>query len=201
MDYPKHIYVDGFRWCLSKDYYKRSVFISLHRHVWERKNGPIPDGHHIHHIDGNKKNNSIENLECLSESDHHKKHWKENYEKMALHLAKNRRIYERSDAQRESFSKWSKKFWVDKEATEVECPICKKKSFCKMPTLFKKCRKCQKDTHYADNQVERACKLCNIKFICYKYSHTFTCSQKCAVRSGWATKRQRNELASIEPDS
>ena len=42
----------------------------LHRMVWEHHNGPIPDGAHIHHKDGDRSNNAIENLECLTPQEH-----------------------------------------------------------------------------------------------------------------------------------
>lgn len=38
----------------------------LHRKLYEAFNGKIPDGLTINHIDGNKRNNSLENLECLT---------------------------------------------------------------------------------------------------------------------------------------
>ena len=38
----------------------------LHRAVWEYFHGPIPKGYHIHHMDGNRANNNIENLACSS---------------------------------------------------------------------------------------------------------------------------------------
>jgi hypothetical protein len=46
---------------------------------WIAHNGPIPKdkfgkSFHIHHIDGDRNNNHIGNLMCLSESDHHKIH-------------------------------------------------------------------------------------------------------------------------------
>ena len=40
----------------------RNGVSSLHREIWRDHFGPIPDGHHIHHIDGNPDNNDIENL-------------------------------------------------------------------------------------------------------------------------------------------
>lgn len=46
----------------------------LHRAVWEAEHGPIPAGHHIHHRDGNKLNNEISNLECLSHGEHQRHH-------------------------------------------------------------------------------------------------------------------------------
>ena len=46
----------------------------MHRFVWERERGSIPDDHDIHHKNGIKSDNRIENLECLTKSDHSKLH-------------------------------------------------------------------------------------------------------------------------------
>lgn len=35
----------------------------LHRYVWEFYHGPIPEGFHVHHVNGNKYDNDIGNLE------------------------------------------------------------------------------------------------------------------------------------------
>ena len=53
---------------------KNSKTIMLHRLIWECVNGEIPNGYEIHHIDGNKLNNSIHNLELVSIEEHHKEH-------------------------------------------------------------------------------------------------------------------------------
>lgn len=49
-----------------------------HRKVWRESYGEIPKGFHIHHKDGNKLNNSIENLELVSISEHLSNHAKKN---------------------------------------------------------------------------------------------------------------------------
>ncbi len=41
----------------------------LHRDIWKSNYGEIPRGYHIHHIDKNPLNNSISNLECISDAD------------------------------------------------------------------------------------------------------------------------------------
>ena len=53
-----------------------------YRKLWEQTHGQIPKDeqgrtYDIHHIDGNRKNNSIENLICLSLEDHYKIHLKQ----------------------------------------------------------------------------------------------------------------------------
>ena len=44
--------------------------MQMHRYVWEYYFGEIPDGYDIHHINENRSDNRIENLECLSKSEH-----------------------------------------------------------------------------------------------------------------------------------
>lgn len=46
----------------------------VHILVWESANGKKPDGYEIHHIDGNKTNFDLRNLELLSRSDHQRVH-------------------------------------------------------------------------------------------------------------------------------
>jgi hypothetical protein len=50
-----HFVKDGKR-------YKRFV----HRLVWENWGGDIPEGYEINHLDFNKSNNCISNLECIT---------------------------------------------------------------------------------------------------------------------------------------
>ena len=42
----------------------------MHRFVWESVNGSIPKGYDIHHINEDKTDNRIENLECLPKGIH-----------------------------------------------------------------------------------------------------------------------------------
>ena len=51
-----------------------------YRRIWEKYNGPIPideqgRSYEIHHIDGNRKNNSLSNLMCITIREHYKIHY------------------------------------------------------------------------------------------------------------------------------
>ena len=43
---------------------------TLHRAVYEYYHGPIPEGYHVHHKDGDLNNNSPENLEIIEAGEH-----------------------------------------------------------------------------------------------------------------------------------
>lgn len=67
---------DGLKFTLrNHGYYSRTNGdrCLMHRYVWEKENGLIPDGHDIHHIDHNKANNNIKNLELYTKSEHARK--------------------------------------------------------------------------------------------------------------------------------
>ena len=59
----------------------------LHRLIYEKHYGKIPEGYHIHHIDGDKLNNEISNLECLTASEHVSLHMQGNNHMSGKHLS------------------------------------------------------------------------------------------------------------------
>lgn len=47
-----------------------AITVLLHRLVYEMFVGPIPEGFQVHHIDGNKQNNRLDNLMVVSVKEH-----------------------------------------------------------------------------------------------------------------------------------
>lgn len=77
-----YIMYDGRKWTISKTtgYYRdtaeRKHNVSLHRYIWEKHNGPIPCNYDIHHIDENKSNNDLSNLQMILKANHTRLHCK-----------------------------------------------------------------------------------------------------------------------------
>jgi uncharacterized protein YbdZ (MbtH family) len=72
------IIYDGKKFTANRSGYyrltRRDKHISLHRYVWEKQKGKIPTGWDVHHINGNKQDNRISNLECLPKAEHTRKY-------------------------------------------------------------------------------------------------------------------------------
>jgi hypothetical protein len=48
---------------------KNKHYFRVHRLIWEAFNGTIPDGYVVDHINGDKKDNRLENLQLLTWSE------------------------------------------------------------------------------------------------------------------------------------
>lgn len=73
------------------------------RYVLEQQYGPIPQGMCIHHKDGNKRNDAIENLELVSKAEHldlHRDEYKERIVAGLIRLRKERRWSTKSRTKR-----------------------------------------------------------------------------------------------------
>jgi len=114
----------GERYWKSVRYFSRNGKL-LHRVFWESRNGPIPAGYVIHHINGNGYDNRIENLEMLSAGEHMSLHnhtlervLKSKVNILAAHE------YSRTALGKAEMSIRSKEWWSKREATEHVCPVC-----------------------------------------------------------------------------
>lgn len=68
-----------------------NTWILRARYVWENANGAIPSTMAIHHIDGDKLNDALENLELVSRAEHLEKHRAEFQDKCIAALARARK--------------------------------------------------------------------------------------------------------------
>ena len=120
-----------------RDYYKpggthvAKGVRALHQEVWKDANGTIPAGFHIHHIDGNPANNSIENLECISATEHARKHPRsaEQYDRLCELLGRIRpkaSEWHKSPAGREWHREHGRDAMASRKPKPFECAQCGK---------------------------------------------------------------------------
>ena len=183
-----------------RNYFKRiehGTSVYLHRLVWSNTHGDIPHGYHVHHIDGDTSNNSIENLECLPARYHRDKHEfsEETIEKLRAHLDSVRHLSKRwhsSDEGREWHSKHAKRTIAGNFEKNVKCLECgveftakashNKSAFCSNAHKSAYRRKMGYDN------IDKPCAFCNKIFSTNKYAKIETCSRSCANRLRHARK-------------
>lgn len=103
----------------------------LHRTVWEYHNGTVPKGYHVHHKDGDKSNNNIENLSLLLGKTHLSEHMKaaERISSAKINIKKAIKAapeWHRSDEGREWHSKSAKANWEKRTPQTYKCSYCGK---------------------------------------------------------------------------
>lgn len=174
--------------------------IRLHRAVWAQAHGPIPEGYHVHHIDGDPGNNDLSNLELVHNSKHIHKHLTE--ERLAALRAHMRSIQPLTKAwhktpKGKAFHKaHGERVFGLREAREFTCQFCGgafesrayQSRFCSA-----KCRSADRRAKGVDNE-QRACVECGVEFTTNRYTAQQTCSRPCGG------KRASRKRARLQPD-
>lgn len=174
-------------------YYLHSTLrLRLHRHVWTYHNGTIPKGYEVHHIDEDKSNNDISNLQLLTKAEHMRLHSNKraamHYDRIVKNLNENARPKATEWHKSDEGRAWHKEHYESMkdslyEKTETVCEQCNDvfdgishSRFCS-----NKCKSAwRRDSGIDDEQ--RRCPQCDVTFIVNKYSKKVCCSRSCANR-------------------
>lgn len=166
--------------------------VYMHRYVWEFYNGKIPKGYEIHHIDFDRGNNDISNLQLVSRSEHRKIHadllTDEQRELKRQNLNKNARPKAIEWHKSEQGKEWHRQqISIQRELGvfkhKLTCTNCGKvyvgeingkNTFCSNACKSAYRRKTGK------NLEERVCTICGNTFMTDKYKKSQTCSRSCA---------------------
>lgn len=169
---------------------------ALHREIWRHHNGEIPEGHLIHHKDGDSTNNDIDNLECLSPKEHAERHpeWGNQTDEHLERIVELAKEWHKSEKGRE----WHRKHWHESLAkafdeTHKECDQCggdfidnsvqDAGRFCSNACKAK----WRRDSGVDDE--ERICEACLEPFSVNKYSDRRSCSRRCGgALISWARR-------------
>lgn len=180
----------GYYLCSTKD--STGSRKRMHVYVWEHYNGLVPNGYHIHHIDGDKSNNTIENLQLLSATEHEKLHGemltdeqiecaRKNMMKASAASIEWHKSQSGHEWHKKQYEKTKDKLYQKKEFT---CLVCGKKfesSQIKSKFCGNNCKSKYRRMKGVDN-ITVQCIICGKNFIKNKYSKTKTCSRKCSSK-------------------
>lgn len=172
----------GRKWWFKGDYYYDRRGRLLHRAIYAAAHGPIPRGIDIHHIDGDKTNNELSNLEAVTRSEHLKRHRPRGWVAGGYEAKR-----------RAKYAEWA----ADEQGlVSRTCAECGKEFMAK--TARAKFCSVQCNRQYqrkrAENQREWVCVECGKVFVASAFNnrqHRF-CSQACVNRH---TARTQNPQA------
>jgi len=183
-------------------YFKATGGAFLHRATWEHHHGPIPEGWHCHHRDGDSLNNDIDNLECLPAFEHLSHHSTERFkddeqrEQNRQHLESIRPLaaeWHSSEEGRAWHSENGKMAWAGREPVERTCDQCGKA----FPSMSHRendrfcsnnCKSAWRRQAGVDNE-DRVCPACGATFRVNRYSVQKSCSKPCAAKVRYASSR------------
>jgi hypothetical protein len=162
---------------------------SLHREIWKAERGPIPPGWHVHHIDGNPLNNSLDNLECLPEAEHLSHHGNQECSaRKREHLDSIRHLAAAWHSSPEGIA-WHKEHgrstWETHEAEQRTCELCGVLYLTKARQTVKFCsNNCRSNARRRSgvDDVDRECRRCKKTFRVNQYSVKTFCGRLCAAR-------------------
>ena len=170
----------------------------LHRVVWEQHNGPVPPGHHIHHIDGDTLNNDIANLTLVEGGAHLAGHWNDERrdrqrEHMRAVVQPASRAWHSSPEGRAWHAEHARVVFQGRQPQRRVCEQCGNEHdnlghrttdrFCSNA-----CRAAHRRASGVDD-VDRICVSCGGGFRINRYAKTATCSRACAGNLSSRTKR------------
>lgn len=210
--HEKYQYYNGLKFTRDEEtgYYLNSTLrIRMHRYVWVCEKGDIPEGYDVHHIDHDKGNNDISNLELLTKKEHRKKHFEEmpeeDKQRYKDNMNKNARPaaieWHKSDEGRKWHSEHMKKLQaqgVYSKKDKFICEVCGKEferiarkghKFCSGACQQKYIREKAKRE---SGTKEIICSVCGKKFIMPGNSIAKTCSRSCGnVLRGQTLKERK----------
>ena len=180
--------------------YWRSSRRFLHRAVWELHRGPIPEGYHVHHKDGDRENNGLDNLELKRGrqhlSDHHKGHTRRPDAALAALPA-----WRASAEGQRHMSEMGRRNAVHLQTTgQFVCECCGvpfvavrtgNNRFCSNACKAKSRRRSGVD------KVDAVCPVCAAAFRTDRFRPSQCCSRGCGRRLWLATPAGREHLARL----
>lgn len=178
--------------------------IRLHVYVWTKHHGEPPKGYSIHHIDHDKDNNDISNLQLVTKGKHNEMHMevrvKTEYEEMRERFITNAHPKATEWHKSKEGREWHKEHWEAsigkhmKVKVKKECIVCgseyevNKINAPKSKYCSKKCKAKYRRDNKLDH-ITKKCIICGNDFFSGKYDTVKVCSMECKGKSISKTKK------------
>lgn len=164
----------------------------LHVAIVEARDGEVPDGFHVHHVNGNPLDNDPANLIALTPKMHYQVHlkmgtfddWRASG--MSQHLERIRRDAARwhgSDEGLAWHAEHGRKSWENRVATEKVCGECGKNYTTFFPKRSQVCSPaCQQRLYRRTRRYAfgKTCPICKVEFRALRKTQV-TCGHQCAA--------------------
>ena len=138
--------------------------VGIQRAIWSYYYGEIPDGYSIHHVDEDKNNNAIDNLQCLSNEEH-----------AHMHYSKGKPVAENI-----------KRIFT--------CQVCGKEYEAVDVGLNRYCSvECRDKARATRRYEKRVCAICGKIFLTYRDRKAKTCSAACAAKLRLLNRKKSRE--------
>lgn len=177
--YGESVVYAGVAWVARKDgYYSNKYRGLLHRYMYEREVGPIPDGMQVHHKNHTKSDNRVDNFVLLRPGEH----WHEHHDERG----------------KDWHSKGGRATWERAQYRDLTCQRCGG-TFRTRGTMrtIKYCSNACRDVAAPSRaREERVCCVCGDKFECPARRPTRTCSRRCTSVIAYQSRRE-----GVRPDS
>ena len=191
------------------EWYRKGQSVSAHKYVWQKHNGLVPPGHHIHHKDHDASNNAIENLELVETAAHASYHAKKRLAENpafrarfhaagvaaapAWHRSEEGAAWHREHAKRTAKT-------IERDGEELCCTWCGKpyrgvRSHTKRGFCGPSCQGAARKASGVDDE-QRQCSECGTMFTANKYTKRKTCSKECAAACVSRAAKQRSRVQS-----
>ena len=159
----------------------RGVPRKMHVYVWEFYFGKLPDGYCIHHKDGDKGNNDIENLQLMTFKEHASLHAQKSDHTAFVEKS---RGWHKTDVAREVSRQNGYATSAEWPTRTYTCEYCGATFEVKSPRTdyrfcSNKCKSAWRRQSGVDDE-HRTCVVCGGEFVVNKYSKTLCCSRKCS---------------------
>jgi len=164
--------------------------IRAHVWVWKYHHNLVPKGWHVHHRDGNKSNNHIENLTIMSVSDHVKHHFSEDENRKIKAREWCEKIRPQTKAWHASpeGKAWHKLHAIKSnfgygEFIKYNCQQCSQEYQSRLKgegtTKFcsNNCKSAWRRANKLDDVLKK-CPICYKEFLINRYRKTLTCSRQ-----------------------